>query len=153
MTRKTRNKIKSQHYAGFFIQVKNMGRKRIEEKEFLDKVRNQNYDFKNTKFINMKTPIEVNCLIHGVFKILPTNMLYKSEGCKFCGIEKMSKTKSLTKQEFIKKSNHIHHNKYDYSLVDYKNNKTKIKIICKQCGNIFEQLPENHLNGYGCPNC
>ena len=117
-----------------------MGRKRIEEKEFLDKVRNQNYDFKNTKFINMKTPIEVNCLIHGVFKILPTNMLYKSEGCKFCGIEKMSKTKSLTKQEFIKKSNHIHHNKYDYSLVDYKNNKTKIKIICKQCGNIFEQF-------------
>ena len=80
-----------------------MGRKRIEEKEFLDKVRNQNYDFKNTKFINMKTPIEVNCLIHGVFKILPTNMLYKSEENKIKKIKKKTKTKSKKKQEIIKK--------------------------------------------------
>lgn len=130
-----------------------MGRKRINKDEFLDKVRNPNLDFSQTKFINMQTPIEVICLIHGLFKILPTNMLYKHEGCKFCGIEKMSKSKSLTKQEFIKRAKLIHGDKYDYSLVDYKNNKTKIKIICKQCGTIFEQLPENHLKYKGCPNC
>jgi len=130
-----------------------MGRKRILKEDFFDRVRNYNYDFSNTKFIDMKTPIEVNCLIHGIFKILPANMLYKQEGCKFCGLEKMSITKSLTKQEFIKSANKIHHNKYDYSLVDYKNNKTKIKIICKKCGCIFEQLPLNHLKGFGCPNC
>ena len=130
-----------------------MGRKRIDKDEFLDKVRNPNLDFSQTKFINMQTPIEVICLIHGLFKILPTNMLYKHEGCKFCGMEKMSKSKSLTKQEFIKRAKLIHGDKYDYSLVDYKNNKTKIKIICKQCGTIFEQLPENHLKYKGCPNC
>ena len=130
-----------------------MGRKRIDKDEFLDKVRNPNLDFSQTKFINMQTPIEVICLIHGLFKILPTNMLYKHEGCKFCGAEKMAKTKALTKQEFIKRAERIHHGKYDYSLVDYKNNKIKVKIICKCCGTVFEQLPENHLNGYGCPNC
>jgi hypothetical protein len=127
-----------------------MGRKRITKEDFFNRVRNPNYDFNNTKFIDLRTPIEVVCLIHGIFKILPTNMLYKSEGCKFCGIEKMAKSKSLTKQEFIRIANKIHHDKYDYSLVNYKNNKTKVKIICKKCGNVFEQLPLNHLNGFGC---
>jgi hypothetical protein len=130
-----------------------MGRKRIQKEEFFNKVRNQNLDFNQTNFIDMKTPIEVICLIHGLFKIRPGNMLYKHEGCKFCGMEKMAKSKSLTKQEFIKRAEKIHNGKYDYSLVDYKNNKIKVKIICKKCGKIFEQLPENHLNGCGCPNC
>lgn len=130
-----------------------MGRRRITEREFLNKVRDPNYDFSNTIFINMQTPIEVICIKHGLFKILPTNMLYKGEGCKFCGIDKMSKTKSLIKQEFIKKAKKIHDDSYDYSLVDYKNNKTNVKIICKNCGRVFLQTPCNHLKGCGCPYC
>jgi very-short-patch-repair endonuclease len=35
--------------------------------------------------------------------------------------------------------------KYDYSLVDYKNCKTKVKIIYNKTGEIFEQTPELHL--------
>lgn len=53
---------------------------------------------------------------------------------------------------FINKANNIHNCLYDYSLVDYKNNKTKIKIICKEHG-IFEQTPNKHLLGRGCPFC
>lgn len=123
--------------------------------EFFNRVKgeNPNYDFTQTIFMNINTPIEVICQIHGLFKVLPSNMLYKHEGCKFCGLEKMAKSKSLTKQEFIKRANKIHHNKYDYTLTNYKNNKTKITIICTQCGTIFEQLPCNHLNGFGCPKC
>lgn len=61
--------------------------------------------------------------------------------------------KRLTTYIFIEKSNNIHLHRYDYSLVDYKNNKTKVIIICKEHGN-FEQLPINHINGRaGCPNC
>ena len=33
---------------------------------------------------------------------------------------------------------------YDYSLVEYINNKTKVKIICKEHG-VFEQRPDLHL--------
>lgn len=130
-----------------------MGRPKIKSEDFFNKVRNPNYDFSNTIFINMQTPIEVVCNLHGLFTILPTNMLYKGEGCKFCGIEKMSRTKSLTRLEFIKKAKKIHGDKYDYSLVDYKNNKTNIKIICKKCGRIFLQTPNSHLKGYGCKYC
>ena len=41
-------------------------------------------------------------------------------------------------KEFIEMSKLIHGDKYDYSLVDYKNNKTKVEIICKIHG-IFYQ--------------
>ena len=34
--------------------------------------------------------------------------------------------------EFIQQAKLIHGNKYDYSLVDYKNNRTKVKIICNK---------------------
>ncbi len=61
--------------------------------------------------------------------------------------------KKLTTEEFINKCMIIHDNKYDYSLVNYINNKTKVKIICKEHG-IFEQKANNHLNlKQGCPNC
>lgn len=47
---------------------------------------------------------------------------------------------------FIKVAKEIHGDEYDYSLVNYKNNKTKVEIICKKHG-IFRQLPVNHNNG------
>ena len=60
--------------------------------------------------------------------------------------------RKLTKEEFISKSKLIHGDKYDYSLVDYVNNSTKIKIICQIHG-IFEQTPHAHLKNQGCPAC
>lgn len=55
---------------------------------------------------------------------------------------------------FIDKSNIIHNNKYNYSLVDYINAKSKVKIICNiNKHGIFEQEPHSHLSGHGCPRC
>lgn len=49
------------------------------------------------------------------------------------------------KDYFIKKSLDRWGNKYDYSLVDFKNVKSKIRIIHKSTGVIYEQTPSNHL--------
>ena len=57
-----------------------------------------------------------------------------------------------TTQEFIEAAKIIHGNKYDYSKVDYKNNRTPVVIICPEHGE-FEQRPEVHLRGCGCPIC
>ena len=46
----------------------------------------------------------------------------------------------------------IHGENYDYSNVDYKNSHTKVKINCPQHGS-FEQIPQGHLQGCGCPKC
>jgi hypothetical protein len=50
----------------------------------------------------------------------------------------MSKRKTTI--EFIKNAKNLYGNKYDYSLVNYINAKTKIKIICPEHGE-FEQIP------------
>ncbi len=61
--------------------------------------------------------------------------------------------KSHKTEQFIKKANKIHNNKYDYSLVDYIDCKTKVKIICPIHG-VFEQNPYTHYKRKcGCPNC
>ena len=58
----------------------------------------------------------------------------------------------MTKEKFIEKAINKHGNKYDYSLVEYRNNSEKIDIICP-IHNRFKQIPNNHLNGNGCPLC
>ncbi len=60
--------------------------------------------------------------------------------------------KGLTKENFIEKAQKIHGNKYDYSKVDYIDNKTKVCIICPKHGE-FWQRPDNHLHGAGCYKC
>lgn len=56
-------------------------------------------------------------------------------------------------ESFKTKALLFYNNKYDYSLVEYINNKTKVKIICEEHG-IFEKTPYNHLNrNQGCPKC
>jgi hypothetical protein len=52
--------------------------------------------------------------------------------------------------EFINKAKKVHNDKYDYSLVEYVNARTKVKIIDAHHG-VFEQTPTDHLNGKGCP--
>ena len=61
--------------------------------------------------------------------------------------------KKKTREEFIEDAIKVHGNKFDYSKVEYVNNNTKVCIICKKCGNEWWQLPNNHLQGKGCPKC
>jgi len=59
----------------------------------------------------------------------------------------------LTKEEFVSKAQLVHGDKYDYSLVDYVNAYTKIKIICPSHG-VFDMRPDSHLSQkQGCPAC
>jgi hypothetical protein len=61
--------------------------------------------------------------------------------------------KKLNTEKFISKAILLHGHKYDYSLVDYKNCMTKVKIICPIHG-IFEQGYQKHCElGRGCWEC
>jgi len=100
----------------------------------------------NQYILKQKNNIEIICRIHGPFLQIARNHL-QGQGCPICGGSKQSST-----TEFIIKANKIHKNRYDYSLVEYVNNKTKINIICK-IHYIFPQTPSKHLIGHGCPKC
>lgn len=65
----------------------------------------------------------------------------------------MGSTKRKTTTEFIEEARKVHGDKYDYSKVEYKNNKTKVCIICPEHGE-FWQIPLNHIRQkQGCPTC
>jgi hypothetical protein len=67
------------------------------------------------------------------------------------GEERVAHNKKTT-EDFVKDAKKIHGNNYDYSKVKYVNSKTPIKIICPKHGN-FQQTPNVHLRGSGCPEC
>lgn len=60
--------------------------------------------------------------------------------------------RKLTDQEFIHKARKTHGEKYDYSRMVYKNNRTKITIVCPYHGE-FLQYTSGHISGKGCPSC
>ena len=104
------------------------------------------YDYSKVNYINALTKVCITCPTHGEFWIRPNNHL-NGQGCPRCG-----GTKRLTTEEFVIKAKQIHGNRYDYSKVEYKNNKTKVCIICKEHGE-FWMKPNDHLNGHGCTSC
>jgi len=57
-----------------------------------------------------------------------------------------------TKEQFIETSLRIHGNKYNYSKVEYKSNKSKVCIICPLHGE-FMQTPNDHVGNHGCRKC
>lgn len=122
-------------------------KKRNTEKFIKDakEIHGDKYDYSKTKFIGLKTKVCIICPKHGEFWQTAANHL-KGCGCPIC-INKQGNTIS-----FIEKAKEAHGNKYDYSKVEYKNNSTKVCIICPKHGE-FWQTPANHLSGGGCPKC
>lgn len=117
--------------------------------EFIEQVQlvhHNRYDYSRVEYKKSYSKICIICPEHGEFWQSPIIHL-NGGGCPVC-----AGTKRLTTEEFISRANKIHGDKYDYSLVDYKNSQTKIEIICSSHG-IFLQKPGLHLKGYGCPIC
>jgi very-short-patch-repair endonuclease len=115
---------------------------------FIDRakiIHGDKYDYTLSVYVKAKSKVKIICPIHGIFEQTPNNHVLGGYGCNQCSY--LSSTK-----DFIKKATKIHGNKYNYSQVDYKNNKTHIKIICHKHGE-FMQEPRNHLSGYGCSIC
>jgi hypothetical protein len=54
--------------------------------------------------------------------------------------------------KFVGQARVLHGDKYDYSKVEYVNNKVKVCIVCPTHGE-FWQRPDNHLLGKGCRTC
>ena len=130
-------------------------KRRSNKEEFIKKaklIHNNKYDYELIKYVNTHTKIKITCPIHGEFEQSPANHL-KGHECKKCGDLNTGRGLSQGKDLFVENSKIIHNNKYDYSLVNYKNNQTKVIIKCDNHG-VFEQYPGNHIHKkQGCPLC
>jgi hypothetical protein len=104
------------------------------------------YEYDEVEYKNSKTLVKIRCKKHGIFEQTPTIHINFECGCPKC-----YKTETFTTEIFIEKAKSIHGDKYDYSLSNYINANTLLKIICKNHG-IFEQKPVNHYCS-NCPEC
>lgn len=129
--------------------------KRSTTEEFVKRakeVHGEKYDYSKVEYVNNKTKVCIICPEHGEFWQDPYNHL-KGVGCPVCGKNRQVQKRTKDTDWFISRAKEIHGNKYDYTLVDYINNHTKVCIICNDCGNKFMQYPNNHLRGIGCRFC
>ena len=62
-------------------------------------------------------------------------------------------TKKVTTEDFIRRAKQKHGNRYDYSLVNYKDSSTHVTIKCSLHNYEFSKTPNKHLIGQGCPLC
>lgn len=110
-------------------------------------VHGKKYNYSLVQSNNYSNKIIIICPIHGQFMQRGDSHL-SGRGCRKCSSGKI--TKSI--EDCITDFKQVHNNFYDYSLVDYKNTKTKVTIVCPIHGQ-FNQIPSKHLSGQGCTEC
>ena len=104
------------------------------------------FDYSKVEYKGLTVPITIICKKCGkVMRRMPFSHL----SCIDCS----SKERAKTTEQFIEDAKKIHGDAFDYSLVNYINVKTQIKLICKKCGEVINKYPNELLAGKGCRNC
>lgn len=116
-----------------------------------NKIHNGLYEYKDVRYLDAKTKVEITCKIHGNFNQTPNGHL-NGKGCPKCGLLLSGKSKRNTQDDFINKSNEKHNFKYDYSNSEYKLQHNFVSIICPIHGE-FSMKAKDHLRGQGCTFC
>jgi hypothetical protein len=113
-------------------------------------VHGDKYDYSLiTFFPGMREKIPIVCPLHGIFYQMSHKHCRTKQGCPKCANSGVY----FGVEEFKIRSNKIHGNIYDYSLIShFDNTHQKIPIICSKHG-VFYQKVYVHLQGHGCPNC
>lgn len=130
--------------------------------KYANKVHHGKYDYSLiTKYENDKIKYPIIChekfpngKEHGIFMKSFNFHIHKKQGCPICSEIQRIKKRKITNEDFIKKANKIHGNKFYYDKTDVNNRDEdgKVIITCPKHGD-FKQTPSNHLFGQGCPIC
>ncbi len=63
------------------------------------------------------------------------------------------RNKPYTNEEVVERLRELYGDDYDYTQVDYKNNRTPITLRCKKHDVVLSRILQNLLKGWGCPAC
>lgn len=129
-------------------------RQMFSKEQYVEKakqIHGDKYDYSITEYVGKSKYITYECKLHGVVTQRADHHL-TTIGCTKCASLAKAEMFKFTTEEYIALAKKVHGDKYDYSLVDYKNQHTKIDIICRDHG-VFSQAPNSHLYAAGCPRC
>lgn len=130
--------------------------RRTPVKEFIAKAvgfHGEKYNYSKVQFDTMNDKVVIICPIHGEFTQQASAHAGR-DGCPDCGIASRSLGQTKNTEEFVRRAQVLHGDKYDYSKVVYTKAIEKVVITCPLHGD-FQQRPSAHLfgNGQGCPTC
>ena len=128
--------------------------KKLNNEQFIEKaklIHGDKYVYSLVEYIDSSSKVRILCEEHGSFEQTPNSHL-TGRGCHKCGNNERIIKQRMDNGLFIEKAKLIHGDKYNYTLVKYINNKTKVTLKCNEHGN-FELKPNCHLTGGGCPRC
>ena len=132
-------------------------KRRIPIEEFIEKaneIHSGKFSYFEVKYNRIHDQIKIYCNEHQQFFYQSgSSHLHKKQGCPMCSKIKRGMKRKMLVSEFIDRSNQIHLNNYDYSKVEYCNNKTHVELICPVHGSFFI-TPLAHLYlKQGCSKC
>jgi hypothetical protein len=119
--------------------------------EFITKAREVHgdlYDYTETVYERSNKLVTITCPTHGDFKQKPNNHL-TGHGCFNCN---QLGAPAMTQAEFLSKAQDTHGDLYCYRDSGYTRSRVPTTVHCKKHGP-FQQMPEKHLAGHGCPSC
>lgn len=137
-----------------------MSTKKLSQDLFISRckeIHGDKFDYSKAHYVSAKTKISVICnTCLREWHVSPSNHTSsRKSGCPQCKKNKHQKRMNFTilsNAEFISRSKIHHNDKFDYSITKYVNSDTKVKIICPKHGE-FDQWPQDHMRGIGCPAC
>ena len=123
---------------------------KLTTKEFIERsiISHGNYyDYSKSIYTTSNSSVIIICPKHGYFNQIANHHM-RGIGCTKCGED----FKKISFDDFLKRSNLIHNNKYNYSLSIYVNSYSKLIIKCP-VHDAFKQSPMLHMYGQGCLKC
>jgi very-short-patch-repair endonuclease len=93
----------------------------------------------------------ITCSIHGVFWQLPRRHM-QGHGCRTCAFESTASIKSISFDEFVRRSRENHIVQYEYIKDSYLNLQNRVRIVCPVHGE-FSQKAADHIRGSNCSLC
>ncbi len=111
------------------------------------------YNYSKTIYKGCDVKVTIGCGVEGheEFTQLP-GVHTNGGGCQKCALVKRSEIQLDSLEDFIKKAEKIHGDRYDYSLVHYNGSDKVVEIVCRVHG-VFPQRPGDHTKGQGCMKC
>lgn len=113
------------------------------------------YDYTDLEIIPFNDKVKIKCNRCSLeFWQIKSNHL-NGCGCPECRWDDISAIKSCSFEDFVNRSNIIHNNEFLYEKENYKNLRSRVKIIHKKCQTIFYAIGQNHVrrDKICCPKC
>lgn len=116
------------------------------------------FDYSLTEYIRSGDKVKIICPRHDppITFEQTANRHLAGSGCPACGFARAADKARGNTSLFIARAVEKHGDRYNYSLSVFgKTSKDKVKIICEEHKPhfIFEQRPDSHTKGSGCPQC